>query len=317
MIAKYAILMILEYQIKKWNTPPKLLGMVKDLEKSYYLAINVFNIPKNNIYIITDIELKRFEHISPLLDKVFVIDFPCINTIIKTNVKIVKEINCTKSDSIQPEIFVYYSGHGSSVTYSDMKIPSLMLVSNTGKERQYLPNKELINIFYNKYIPVNGIITVPIISRKIVQTILRTSFVYVKKDLFINLNDTTTEFKYEPSNCKILFIYDACHSGNLSGLKFKYTNSEFNIINNTEDIKIPLSVSINSTNDTQDSISSNHGSLFTNQICQILEKKYDLITNLTTLYNIIYKNLNPILITKCLPTICMSENNNDIKLPIF
>lgn len=305
---KYAILILLEYNRVNWNTPAKLPGMVRDLERSYHLATNIFNIPKENVYIVTDIDITNITHLEIMADKLTDIKFPCATLLINSVIDTVKTIN---TDCTNPEIFVYYSGHGTCVPHLNQQIPCMILINNSGRERRYLPNKELINIFYNRYKPVNGIITVPVITRTTTQTMFRTSYSYITENIRIRYNG-----EQKKSNASILFIYDACRSGNLSGLKYEYIDSKSLKSTHSEDIVLIGSVSISSTNNVEDSLSSSDGSPFTNQICIIFEKFSNIISNINILHTLLYENLNPLL-KFSRPTICISENNMAIKLPIF
>lgn len=323
---KFAILMTFDYQrtLSKSGTPCGLLGMKRDLERSYKIATTLCKVPQNNVTIITDISEKyskfSWSEIENPPNHIELL-YPSINAISETLIKVMIYINSLKIDKI--ELFVYYSGHGMIFTnpnteYRDEKIPSLILVDNTGKERRYLSRRELVNIFYSNYKKDElGIVKISTISRKKINTIALTNYTYSEEHILVDTENN--EPVKNVNNINVFFIYDACHAGALSGLKYRYVEGDDFVEVHKDNVKMQFSAGVGATNDKQEAPSCSAGSPFTTQMYNIIEKR-DVSKSTFHTKNLgkqIKRTLHPLLRKRCTPTISLSHPNEKKELPLI
>ncbi len=327
MTSRYSLLLVFNYAntASKSTTPSPLLGMENDILRAYHLSNRCYGISRSNITIITDIQSKSTPYPwekhkeGPVIIK---LQYPSINLIVETIIKTMNKIRKLEAEkNTQAEIFIYYSGHGMLHSspiknYTNSSIPSLILVDSLGKERRYLTSRELTNLFYGLYQSDElGIVEVPVLIRKMTNSFNTNLITYEKTSILV---DTQNEGIIRNKDINFLFIYDACHSAGLSGLKFRYQKNNSFEENFVDILNVPLSAGISATNDRQEAPSCIEGSPFTSQIYDMFEKNVwnNQIIKVTNLYDKIYQYLHPILRKKCYPTVDISEPNLDIQIPM-
>lgn len=329
--SKYCLIMVFDYQgtLSKTGTPRGLLGMAKDIKNAFNAAHVLCGIPKKNITIITDVNPSSpkspcpWEVESPDKDNPNVIRlmYPSISVVLESMLKFINKIWMIEHDKKRKvELFSYFSGHG--VTLNDPSNPRgkktscIILINSSGKERRYLTKKELINIYHNRIEPDNlGMVTIPIIKRKLLPKTNNNEYIYTSSTVNVDSGATGVP----RVDIEMFFLYDACQAGSLSGLRYKYISD--NVFESTydEDIKIPMSMAISVTNDTQEAPSCTDGSPFTAQMCELIRKtkeEKDVLT-VKRLQNNIRQNLHPLLVKRCTPTISMSVASLTVTAPII
>jgi hypothetical protein len=334
--SKYALLMVFDYRgsLAKSSTPRELLGMVKDIERSFYTANNLCGIPRKNITIITDVASIRAntdfpweagkgdgedETDNPTIVRLM---FPSINIVSESMLKFINKIHfLERGKNRKVELFSYFSGHG--VTFTDptpgangKKTSCIILIDSQGTERRYLTKKELVNIFHAKLRPDEmGMVKVPIIQRKQIPKVNSTEYHYYNSDILVNSG--ASDIPEGEIKLETFFLYDSCQSGSLSGLKYKYLGD--NIFEQVfeEEMDIPLSMAVSATNDFQDAPSCSDGSPFTSQMCGLIKQNRLDKEPLTVrkLQRDIQKNLHPLLVRRCTPTISVSVASLSITAP--
>jgi len=327
-MTRYGILLVFSYHgtLSKSGTPAPLLGMENDIIKSYHMSTKSYGIPRNNITIITDIRSKNSSFPWEKYKegpKVIKLPYPSINSITEAIIQTMNNIQKEEvKNNSKAELFVYYSGHGMLhplpiKNYTNDNISSLILVDSTGKERRYLTRRELTNLFYSLYQPDQlGMLAIPVLERKSLPGLNITNLIY---ELTYIMVDTRSEGIIKNKNINVFFMYDACHSASLSGLRFRYmNNNSFEEIHD-ENIELPLSVGISATNDKQEAPSCTDGSPFTSQIYDMFEKRIwnDDNINVINLHTKIHQYLHPILRKKCYPTVNISMPDLKVKAPII
>lgn len=330
MAHKYCLITVFDYAgtLSKIGTPRSLLGMIKDVERACYVAHVLCNIPRRNITIITDIVNVR--SIGFLSDEpsdgdfptIIRLIYPSINIVVESMLKFVNKISyLERGKNRKAELFCYFSGHG--VTFNDpreeakgKKTSCIILIDNTGRERRYLAKGELLDIFHNRFKPDDlGMVTIPIIQRKLLPRTYSTEYIYSASNITVNSGNTDA-----PNvGTDILFLYDACQSGALPGLKYRYMQGNMFELVFEEEMDIPLSVGISATNDMQEAPSCMDGSPFTSQICSFIEraKEDKEKLNVRKIHSDIYKNLHPLLVKRCSPTVSISIPSLSVEAPII
>jgi hypothetical protein len=322
---KHAILMIFDYQrtTSKSGTPCGLLGMRKDVERSYFIASSQCGVPDKNITVITDVVSRSrpfsWEEKESGL-KVIEMDFPSIDCIVETIAKTMISIHNNDNDN-EVEMFIYYSGHGMEFVnpdknYRNERIASFILVDRTGRERRYLTRRSLAGLLYGRY-PSDemGLIQIPVISRTKNQSMSRTKYSYNDETILVAIGNELYEPKKE---IKSLFLIDACHSGSLSGLKYRYVPKEDDFDEfHYDEMSVPPSVGVSATNEKQEAPSCGSGSPFTSQVCNLLNNREEdeeaLLIN--SLSKRIRETMHPLLRKRCTPTISSSKPVSDLVIP--
>lgn len=339
MASRYAILSVFDYRgvFSKADAPKCLLGMGKDIERSFYIATELLKIPRRNITIITDVESMRESNVSgannPWEKKkgdtsdnhphIIRLMFPADRIVIEAIAQFINRIALIerKLDN-HVEIFSYFSGHG--VILPDprdekgQRSNCIVLMDVTGKERRYLSRRELINLFHNRYkADEMGMITIPVLQRKLKPSAHTTEYIYTANSVMINLNIGDAFQAHVDTN--ILFLYDSCHAGTLPGLKYRYLKSNIFELTFKDESSIPLSVGIGATNDIQEAPSCNEGSPFTAQMCGVIKahKAKGKVVNIRRLHGEIHASLHPLLVKSCYPTVSISEASLSVGVPVL
>jgi hypothetical protein len=334
MSGRYALISVFDYQgtLSKSGTPKGLLGMSKDIERAFYIANVLCNVPRKNITILTDVisdkdaplnpwEIKDAEEGDPIVIKM---PYPSINIVVESMMKFINKIAFLEHGKKRRiELFSYFSGHG--VTFTDprkeaygKRTSCIILIDNLGKERRYLSKKELLDIFHSRIKTDElGVAIIPIIQRKLIPRSSSSEYIYSPSSIMVNpgINDVPEG----EINIEIFFLYDACQSGSLSGLKYKYIPKNLFKIDYEEEIDIPLSMGVSAANDIQDVPSCADGSPFTLQMREIIRKstvKRDCLT-VKKLNKYIYSTLHPLLTKRCSPTISISVPSLVVGAPVI
>ena len=334
--SRHCLIMVFEYAhcLSKSSTPRELLGMGKDIERAFYTANTICGIPRKNITIITDVSTIRAgtdfpweagkgdaenESDNPTIVRLI---FPSINIVAEAMMKFINKIHFLEQGKDRKvELFSYFSGHG--VTFTDptpgangKKTSCIILIDSQGKERRYLAKKELVNIFHNKFKPNQmGVVTIPIVQRKLIPRIGITEYVYYTSEILVNSG--ASDVPEGAVRLETFFIYDACQSGSLSGLKYKYVTDNIFEQAFEEEMDIPLSMAVSATNDLQDAPSCSDGSPFTSQMCGLIKQNRTDREPLTVrnLSRNIQRNLHPLLVRRCTPTISVSVASLTVTAP--
>lgn len=312
---RHAIFIVFEYVTNSFTpgsiTP--LLGMENDIHKAFELSTEMFSIPKENITILTDIPAAKL--LLPEGVNIHHYDYPNVIQLVIDLVKIMSTISSQALVEL-PELFVYYSGHAICLPDSGTESTFLILKDFSGQERNYLSHRELLKLFNSEYRSDEfGLVTLPITRRVTKVGKYTTLHSYVTDQTLIDVGETPVEM---PRQCSIFFLYDACHSGSLSGLKYQFNGKDFIMLHNNHSDELPFSVGVGATNDSQEAPSCRKGSPFTNHIHSViknvdrLEESLNLI-NFTTKVN---HGLHKILRRNCSPTVTASHAEAERSLPI-
>lgn len=336
MTSRYAILSVFDYRgvLSKADAPKCLLGMAKDIERSFYMATELLKISRRNITIITDVETMRESNPNNPWDKkkgdtsdnhpnIVRLTYPSDKIVIEAIAQFINKIALIerKMDN-KVEIFSYFSGHG--VILPDprdekgQRSNCIVLMDATGRERRYLSRRELINLFHNRYKADDmGLITIPILQRKLKPSAHTTEYIYTANSIMINLGIGDTLQAHVNTN--ILFLYDSCHAGTLPGLKYRYLKDNIFELTFKDESTMPLSVGIGATNDIQEAPSCNEGSPFTSQMCSVIKSHKDKgkVVNIRRLHGEIHSSLHPLLVKSCYPTVSISEASLSVSVPIL
>jgi hypothetical protein len=331
--------MVFDYQgvLSKSATPKGLLGMVKDIERAYYIAANLCGISRRNITIITDVaavrngedypwEAKKSKDKDKDSDNPNIIRllYPSINVVVESMLKFINKIHyLERGKDRKVELFSYFSGHG--VTFIDPRKEArgrntncIVLIDHGGRERRYLSNRELLAIFHNKIESDDmNMVTVPIIYRKMRPSTSITEYSYHMSSIIVNSG--AGDIPNDETNIEIFFLYDACHSGALSGLKYRYITDNIFEMTFEEEMEIPLSMGIGATNDSQEAPSCAEGSPFTAQVCDVIKhgRKTKDYFNVRSLHYDIHRSLHPVLLKHCYPTVSISIPSLTINAPVI
>lgn len=335
MTTRYAILSVFDYRgvLSKTDAPKCLLGMAKDVERSFYIATELLKIPGRNVTILTDAEPSRErggysweqkkEKDPENMPTLIKVAYPSDKVVIETIAQFVNRIARLESKSSTPvEIFSYFSGHGVIIPdprdEQTSRSNCIVLMDATGKERRYLSRRELINLFHNRYLADSlGLITIPVLQRRLKPTAYVTEYVYSLTCVSIDTGTGETGQKHVDTN--ILFLYDSCHAGTLPGLKYRYLKNNVFELTFNDEASMPLSVGIGATNDLQEAPSCVEGSPFTTQMCNVIKatRSRDKPLNIKRLHAEIHASLHPLLVKSCYPTLSISEATLSVGVPVL
>ena len=313
---KYGLIIAISYcQYEENIKISPLQGTYKDLEMMVEFCINK-NITCDNITIITDLITIPENCIDKNVKK---IEFASCFLMCKEICEFVE--NNIRNTSETPEIFIYFSCHGSKLKIiSDNNIlddEAIVLKDFTGSYLRFIRTKDIFNMLFGRYsISEDGIITIPTYKkcRKIIRDKMfrKECIVGVVENIQISMkvpvespeeqfnNFTRSSYLKNrgiPYNSKVLIIIDCCYSGRMLSFPYLFENFELVKINNknldTEDVA--YCVCISSCESNKSTRSENDGSLLTKLIFnKLLKIREPLI--FSDIYNILkIENFNPII----------------------
>ena len=331
MVARYALMIVFEYNQspENINAPNPLLAMYKDLNSAWDLAVNRFHIPRKNITVLTDIKSDKSYPWDPMRcddcnPKIHRIKHPDIKIIIREIAQFMENTirdvpECLKGDKEVNELFVYISGHGSSIpNFKEGNDNALMFTCKKGITRKYLRDENIFQLLFG-HIPIdNGSMIVPItgVEYRISNTGNRYAHYFLEK---IEIKITHVNNRLDrgmPYDNHMLMIIDTCNSGEIPKFQYVYDNKNQKmkyLDNSTRDI-FPRCVCLSATQTNSVVPSSLIGSPFTNYITKILHDNNGSIT-IEEMHNLIYKNL-PSMLVLSQPTITSTSSSEKTILPL-
>lgn len=333
MQAKYALIIVFEYNLPKdnVNAPNPLLAMNRDLDSAWDLAVNRFNILRENITILTDIKSNNLYPWDPLRcdgcnPKIHRLKHPDIKIVIREMAQFIENTirnvpEVIKGNNDGNEIFIYISGHGASIpNYNNGTDNALMFTCKKGTTRKYLRDEDIFKILFG-HIPVNndGLMTIPITSVEHRITDLGEKYSHYSTENY-QLRITAVENRQDrgiPFDNNMLMIIDTCNSGDMPKFHYVYDSkikSMKQIGNPISDI-FPKCICLSATQSNNPVTSSLIGSPFTNYLKRIFHENKKTLT-IEEIHDLIYKHLPPMLIL-AKPTITSTANSEKTLLPLM
>ncbi len=215
-VIRHALILVFEYRRapNANDVPNPLLSMDTDLKLAYEMSRNRFQIPAQNITVVTDVKprlgvmaawdpLDRDPYKNPRIIRLNCPDITkvCreIAQFVENTVRGIREVPVTKGDGTLHEVFIYMSGHGAQIPnphrHDDNSEPqdnALIFTTADGTSRRYLRDDHIFRILFGQVdVDENGIMAIPITNRQICRS---------KRDgsLYYNFSDEVVTFRVTP-----------------------------------------------------------------------------------------------------------------------
>jgi hypothetical protein len=346
---RHALLIVFDYNINAIlsnggiTVEPlnSLLAMNTDLRIAYNISTELFNIPRSNITIITDVippfgNQRPWDPLRSSGDnpRVVQLPYPDITCVIREIAQFIENTIRNIKDTIskggpdisKEEVFIYISCHGARIPVScgenniiDSYDNGLILMAKregNHYERRYLRSGDIFSLFFghNEVTP-EGIMSVPITRRKLISS--PSPYYLFEDDEMCNVRltpisevepkSTRTSYKEMrglPFSTKMLVVFDTCHSGSMADFHYIYDPYDCKMMitsNPPIGFIYPHCVSLSAAEDEHDAPSTSNGSPFTRHLHRIFSEGNSL--TIQQFHERMYKDL-PVSLRTCKPTIC-------------
>jgi hypothetical protein len=356
-IHRHGLILVFEYNNEyitslngiSLDTPHQLLAMDKDLEISYNLAIDQFEIPRENITIVTDV-IPKVGSKRPWGDlisggknpRIVQLPYPEITYIIREIAQFIENTIRGIDDVVlkgkhkNNEVFIYISCHGAQVPLDGKKDNALIFTTKLPGnifQRRYLKANDIFKLFFgHNVVNDDGYMLVPITKRTKIYTSSSNIFIYEDKEQCrFRLTPTksvtplskrkdyhTKVNRGLPLGTHMLVIFDTCHSASMSDFHYVYDAGVKEMIetsNPPQGFLYPYCVSLSASEDVATVPSTYRGSPFTSCVYEIFKSAKCGIT-IQEFHDHIYKII-PIILKTCKPTISSTIANHNSVVPFL
>jgi hypothetical protein len=299
---KYALLIVFEYNPpeRKYNFyPSKLPAMNEDLKKAWEMANVKFQIPRENITIVTDIrpvgssinpwEPLHCRECSPIICH---LQYPYVHSVISEIENFVENTvrgfsEVVNKGEVDDEVLVYISCHGAKLPEVEADC-CLTLVTEDFKVC-YLHNVDIFNLLFGRVQLRDCDMNLKVSRKVISDRDGRAKVVYVDESITVpsaacdlpSLSETqslssplnVSSGDGLPHTVRMMILIDACNSGRVTNFPFRYNHETTEMIRlRDEDQEIgPYCICFSSSDEGKESIGTRSGSIFTNHFFKVLE----------------------------------------------